>query len=164
MDYGQGFFYGFWSLPQVEIHWNIVFQLGKLVQQLIPTMEIDSKRNSKNWKLILRVISTTGNWLQVWFPLVEINSFNYFQTLLLEIGLFLNFQNWELIQFGISNSENWFNRQIPLLGIYSNLNSQCGQGTLQIFKLRFIWILKECLETFFTIICFLSWMCSFRNL
>ena len=130
----------------MEFYSNNFFQLGKLVQQLIPTMEIDSKRNSQNCKLILRVISTIGNWLQVWFPLVEINSFNYFQTLLLEIDLFLNCQNWELIQFGISNSENWLNRQIPLLGIYSNLISQCGQGTLQIFKLRFIWISKEYYE------------------
>ena len=88
------------------------FQVGKLVQQLIPTMEIDSKRNSQKWKLILRVISTIGNWIQ---------------TLLLEIDLFLNSQNWELIQVGMSNSENWFNRQFPFLGIYSNLNSQCGQ-------------------------------------
>ena len=111
--------------------------------RLIPTMEIDSKRNSQNWKLILSAISTIGNWLQVWFPLMDINSFNNFQTLLLEIDLFLNFQNWKLIKFGISNSQNWFNRQIPLLGIYSNLNSKYGEGTLQIFKLRFIWISKE---------------------
>ena len=154
---------------EMEIHWNIFFQLGKLVQQFIPTLEIDSKRNSQNWKLILRVISTIGNWLQVWFPLVEINSFNCFQILLLENDLFSNSHNWKLIQFGISNSENWFNRQIPLLGIYSNLNSQCWQGTLQIFKLSFFMNFKgvqwaKCLETFFTIICFLSWMCYFRNL
>ena len=68
----QGFSLGFWSLPQVEFHSNIFFQLGKLVHQLIPTVEIDSKRNSQYWEidsqsnfhlwaLITSLISISGN-------------------------------------------------------------------------------------------------------
>ena len=68
----QGFSLGFWSLPQVEFHSNNFFQLGKLVHQLIPTVEIDSKRNSQYWEidsqsnfhlweLITSLISISGN-------------------------------------------------------------------------------------------------------
>ena len=68
----QGFSLGFWSLPQMEFYSNNFFQLGKLVHQLIPTVEIDSKWNSQYWEidsqsnfhlwaLITSLISISGN-------------------------------------------------------------------------------------------------------
>ena len=69
---GQGFSLGFWSLPQMEFYSNNFFQLGKLVHQLIPTVEIDFKMNSQYreidsqsnfhlWALITSLISISGN-------------------------------------------------------------------------------------------------------
>ena len=81
--------------------WNfiqIIFSnLGNWFTSLFPQWKLIPRGIPSIGKLILRAISTFGHWLQVWFPSVEINSYNYFQTFLQEIDLFLNSQYWELI-------------------------------------------------------------------
>ena len=71
---------------------QIIFSnLGNWFTSLFPQWKLIPRGIPSIGKLILRAISTFGHWLQVWFPSVEINSYNYFQTFLLELVSWTSF-------------------------------------------------------------------------
>ena len=101
--------------------------MGNWFTSLFPQWKLIPSGIPNIGKLILRAISTFGHWLQVWFPSVEINSYNYFQTFLQEIDLFLiDFEENQiktLLFFSYFHDDDFFKIDVTFVNIYEFISN-----------------------------------------